>query len=47
MWSQKPPEAVLDLVNFKISWENMPPRPPSLSILLLATIYPLLTKNPV
>ena len=27
MWSQKPPEAVSEVVNFKIVWKSMPPDP--------------------
>ena len=40
MWSQKPSEAVSDVVNFKIFLGEHSPRPPSLSLLLLATISP-------
>ena len=38
MLSQKPPEAVSDVVNFKIILGEHAPRPPSLSMLPLVTI---------
>ena len=47
MWSQTPSEAVSDVLNFKIFLGEHALRPPSLSMLPLATISPLLTENPV
>ena len=45
MWSQKPPEAVLEVVYLRIFLgEHMPPDPPSLSMLPHAIISPLYWK---
>ena len=46
MWSQKPPEAVSDVISFKKFPRRHAPRPPSLSMLLLALTPPPM-KNPV
>ena len=44
MWSQKPPGAISDIVNFKIFLGEHVPRPPSLSMLPHTIISPLYRK---
>ena len=47
MWSQKPPEALLDIINFEVFLEEHASRPPGLSMLTLAMISPSDEKSPV